>query len=154
MRTPALALPLLALSCMSIEPPDYGYRCSPDYPDCPTGYSCISEWCVRPDDVSMMYWKFTNDCYDDDIIQLRIFDIDTGARWPAKEENVFVMAPGDTATAEIGCKTGKTVCFGANQPNHDLYWGIGVFGDQACENCCAQCYNEMIEIPPLVCSSQ
>lgn len=59
--------------------------------------------------------------------------------WPTAATS-WSIAAGQSRTMAIACKQGVSICFGAGRVKPDkAYWGRGVQGRYACENCCYLC---------------
>jgi hypothetical protein len=89
---------------------------------------------------STFSWTFTNQCLDGENIQFKVFDQNAKLVWPTPP-NVYLSSPGATNTDAFLCTIGNKICFGGDQPQHNLSWGIGINGTQACSNCCYVCAN-------------
>ena len=75
-------------------------------------------------------------CPDGETARYRIFDATRGEVWPA--EGDWGADPlGATYLVELTCAPGARICHGATAG--ETHWGMGLTGDQACEDCCFHC---------------
>jgi hypothetical protein len=50
------------------------------------------------------------------------------------------------------CTKGAKICYGANQPQHNLYWGVGIDNSKSCASCCFTCESKEVVSGDLVCN--
>ncbi len=75
-------------------------------------------------------------CPDGETARYRIFDATRGKVWPA--EGDWGADPlGATYLVELPCAPGTRICHGASAGDNS--WGMGLSGDQPCEDCCFHC---------------
>jgi hypothetical protein len=94
-----------------------------------------------------MGWSTADLCSNGEDIEIRFFDTTNLVVWPADLTQVFVLRTGQTQGINLACTTGAQICFGADQPNHGLYWGLDIDASQSCTSCCATCANVTINQP-------
>ena len=86
-----------------------------------------------------MEWTITDVCNDGKEIQYRFFHRDnsrTLKTWPSTSR-VYVARQFDTPyTHTLQLDSGDRICYGAAMPGSNYYWGIGLDGDQGCDDCC------------------
>lgn len=110
---------------------------------CPTGTTCNGTSCVNVG-VSTMTWNVTNSCANGEAIELRFFDVTNLMVWPDNLSQVYTVGQGETRSHPLACTTGATICFGADQPQHALFWGLDIDATQPCDACCALCANTTV----------
>lgn len=76
-------------------------------------------------------------CPDGEPVHYRIFDATRGQVWPGDGGDWTTRALGVTYQVELPCTPGARVCHGAGAG--DRSWGLGLAGDQPCEDCCYFC---------------
>ena len=68
-----------------------------------------------------------------------MFDVDNFLYWPSG--SYYALSYGQDGGATTTCTIGNTICFGGDQPAHDIYWGIGLEANESCTDCCYTCAN-------------
>lgn len=104
---------------------------------CSNGGACMPmNWSSWSSCISFMKWWVQDACKDN--ISLRIFDASAQLTWPSSTL-VWSLESGKTYSADIGCVTGHSVCYGARRPN-GYYWGVDIDNSQSCNGkCCVVC---------------
>jgi hypothetical protein len=82
---------------------------------------------------------------------VRYFDVTNKLVWPADPTQVFTLTPGAPMSAPLECTAGDKICFGADNLNDTLFWGMDINGSKTCTACCATCGNGDPPTIPLVC---
>lgn len=88
---------------------------------------------------SVFRWTLHDGCSDGRGLIARFFDKTDGGLWP-DPSHVYVTESGGTIDRNLSCDTGHKICFGA-APDGDAsyHWGVGIEGDQGCDDCCSTC---------------
>ena len=96
--------------------------------------SCIWD-CEKP----RIEWTIEDECADGRDAHFRFFQIRSGnvvRVWPSSSR-VYIAPFGEPVTATLDPsqpELGGKICYGAEAGNR--YWGIGLDGNQSCDNCC------------------
>jgi hypothetical protein len=98
-----------------------------------------------------MTWDLTNLCFDGETTELRFFDPQNGIMWPDSTLGPYLLPPGAIVSHTVECITRATICYGARQPAHGIYWGVDSDGSQPCVGCCFTCATATVTAPPLSC---
>ncbi len=103
-----------------------------------------------PRPMAAMDWVLFDGCTDGLGLQAAFFDFDHGRIWPSSQE-VYVAPPGGAIDTRIVCEVGALICYGAEtDPLSDIFWGVGIDGQESCADCCEPCEDALVEID-LVC---
>ena len=89
-------------------------------------------------ELNSMTWEIIDLCNDGLNIWFKFFDRDSGSFWPPNN-SWSTISYGKPAIQNLACTNGTWVCYGAQPSNADGYWGVGLQGDEGCENCCSKC---------------
>jgi len=89
-------------------------------------------------DPNSMTWEIIDLCDDGFNIWFKFFTQESGWVWPEKN-SWSTDSYGKRVTQEIACTNGTWICYGAEPSNADGYWGVGLQGDEGCEDCCSLC---------------
>jgi hypothetical protein len=90
---------------------------------CPTGGNATFTWTIK------------DACLDGDGIYVRFFDETNDLVFPNSSQ-VYSIGSGHTGTIKLSVKRGAKICFGAENPGGDTYWGVDLDNSQGCSNCC------------------
>jgi hypothetical protein len=111
--------------------------------DCCQGLVCLTGQCADGTQAVVM-WIVTDNCFNGETIQYRFFDETDNLVWP-DNTHVYLANGGQVLQSNLSCKQGNTICIGANQPNHNLEWSVGIANTTdytKCQNCsCFVCDN-------------
>jgi hypothetical protein len=84
-----------------------------------------------------MTWDFTNSCSVQ--VDVQLFDKTTGGVWPAFDR-VHRLDPGGRWVYRLECNTKSKICYGAGlRSDYSRFWGVGLYNNQACSDCCHVC---------------
>ncbi len=98
-----------------------------------------------PRDAANMSWILVDDCDDGRGLEAALFDTDNGIVFPSTSR-VYVSQPGGEIRADITCERRAQICYGAGtDPASDLFWGVGVDGNEGCDDCCDLCDDVVVE---------
>lgn len=81
--------------------------------------------------------KLKDQCGDGYRVDYRFFDVNNNLVWPASDRNYYTLAFNQYYRHDLACAPGAQVCYGASSGS--LYWGVGLDGNNGCEDCCAYC---------------
>lgn len=95
-------------------------------------------------------WTLVDDCNDDIDVQWRLWSSDGLWTWPGQDDVFWTAGYGVIASASIVCLEGETICLGAQAGS--LVWGVGLDGQEACEDCCFLCGLDRVDFGWLACS--
>ena len=88
--------------------------------------------------IGEMVWSFLDACDDGSGIELRFFDLTNDLVWPSDDE-VYVLDRTEIFSFPLACRAGAKVCYGADDGLGIDWWGVGIDGDEDCEDCCYTC---------------
>ncbi len=92
-----------------------------------------------PINSARMGWTLTDACDDGLGLQAALFDTTNGLVYPSRDR-VYTTSPGGDISVFIDCERGSQVCYGAEtDPATDLFWGLGIDGNEGCDDCCDLC---------------
>lgn len=112
-------------------------RCCKDC-GCRLGNLCGSDGLCKSVGTATLTWKTMDNCLNNENVQLRFFDRDDRLAWPSYT-TVYILEPGNSYSNGLTCTKGARICYGANQPQHKLYWGVDIDNSRTCTNCCYVC---------------
>ena len=105
---------------------------------------------VGPPPVAVMDWILYDGCADGLGLQAALFDVTHGRVWPSAR-GAYYAGPGGAIDARITCDVGALICYGAEtDPPTDIFWGVGLDGQEPCADCCEPCDDVLVELE-LVC---
>ena len=88
---------------------------------------------------SNMTFVLEDQCSDGYGLQARLFDLSNDLVWPSNS-TVYVVGAGGDIDANIRCRTGALICYGATtEPETSFFWGVGIDGFASCDDCCEPC---------------
>ena len=103
-----------------------------------------------PPPVAVMDWILYDSCVDGLGLQAALFDVTHGRVWPSRH-GAYYAGPGGAIDARITCDLGALICYGAEtDPPSDIFWGVGLDGEESCSDCCEPCDDILVELE-LVC---
>jgi len=94
-------------------------------------------------------WVLNDNCNDGRGLAARFFESEngrlTGQQWPGGND-AYVSNSGEAISVDLACDESVAVCLGA-EPRGDgsTFWGLGVDGNESCQDCCAQCGSKIEE---------
>ena len=98
-----------------------------------------------PQPVAAMDWILVDGCGDGLGLQAALFDVTHGGVWPALNQ-VYFTGPGGEIDVRIACEVGALICYGAEtDPPSDIFWGVGIDGNEGCDDCCEPCDDVLVE---------
>jgi hypothetical protein len=84
-------------------------------------------------------FKFTNNAPNK--IMVKLFSQNRNWTWPAPDRH-YNLDDDAEHSFKISCQDGEKICYGGSETPDDAYhWGVGLKGDQRCQNCCIVCGN-------------
>ena len=84
-------------------------------------------------------WTMSDRCNDGKPIHYRFMEEENGRFvwfWPDANRVYVVDEFGEETTTINVRAVGDKICFGAETPDGRTYWGVGLDGDQRCDDCC------------------
>jgi hypothetical protein len=73
------------------------------------------------------------------LVHLKFFSQDRDHYWPAVDQN-WEISDGAPHQYSLSCKVGEKICYGAASSfSGGSYWGVGLQGNEGCQNCCLTC---------------
>jgi hypothetical protein len=83
-------------------------------------------------------WILSDNCADGVGVRFRLFEM-TGDKasliWP-NLNNFYLLPRGESRSIQVQVHRGAKLCYGAESEDGQRYWGVGVGGDQGCQDCC------------------
>lgn len=112
---------------------------------------CIGGYYGDADDFCdpIQTWWVTDECNDGAPISFRLFAQDREWVWPAGSDTYETVGLGLDTYEDIVCLEGELVCFGGQ--SGDVQWGVGIFGEDDCEDCCFECNANVVDMGLLTC---
>ncbi len=107
--------------------------------DCCASLACVEGECTGS--WSTMSIVVDDSCYNGEAIEYKFFDAGASWVWPDASHHWNIDA-GQSLKADLTCRNGNLICVGGNQPQHNLYWGVGFTGSMNCSAnvpCCWAC---------------
>lgn len=119
---------------------------------CNMGSACMPNGVCQSVGTTSLTFNLTDECASvSDNIQVRFFDNNDRAVWPAVGQVYLLPPAGQPTTFPLACTLGATVCYGANDVAAGLTWGAGIDGTSACPDCCSTCNGLQTSTIGLVC---
>jgi hypothetical protein len=115
-------------------------RCCKDC-GCRLGTLCSGDGLCKDAGTANLIWTVRDRCFNGESIQLRFFDRTDRLLWPTPT-TVYVLTQGNDQVHNLMCTKGARICYGANQPTHQLYWGVDIDNSKTCTTCCFVCDNK------------
>jgi len=130
--------------CLAIE------RVCDGIDDCADGADEDPMVCV---DQAIQEWVVTDACLDGYDVQWRVWSLDRDWVWPSIDDTFWTVGLDVASVEPIECIEGELLCFGGESGPADgpLRWGIGLDGAGECDDCCAPCAADVIDVPALRC---
>ena len=107
---------------------------------------------VTPGSAPVVVFRITDSCNDGGNINYRFYSHDrwldgntvagesASGVWPSAGRVYVTRGFGQRSEHNLSCTAGKGVCVGATPSNNQqIYWGVGIDGDQSCASCCVRC---------------
>lgn len=121
---------------------DQGYEGDPYAPDGCQPYE-------PADGAVIQEWLVTDDCADGLDVEYRLWAWERDWVWPGPDEAFVTGGFGVDTYQTIECTFDELVCFGATAG--DRSWGVGLDGLDECEDCCATCAADLVDVGFLGC---
>lgn len=103
------------------------------------------------EDHAIQEWIVTDACDDGQDVSWRVWSLDREWVWPAIDDTFATWGLDVLTTEPIMCIDGELLCFGGGSEDGELSWGVGLDGVIECDDCCAPCADDTIEMPALGC---
>lgn len=72
-------------------------------------------------------------------VQIEFYSQDRDAAWPGGDR-AYALNDSDVHTYDLECISGEKICYGAwVTSDSSVYWGAGIHGERACDDCCSIC---------------
>ena len=105
--------------------------------DCCNPFICSGGQCTSGQ-LSSLTWNVSNTCYNGEDVRYRFFDETDSLTWP-DNQTAYLINAGQTLQSIVACKAGNTLCIGADQPMHNLSYGVNIDNTLQCQQCCFVC---------------
>lgn len=92
-----------------------------------------------------MIWNIRDNCNNKEAIGVRFFTDNNDLYWPSNGY-FYTKSLGALHVQKLSCPVGRMICYGAWQAEHNLTWGAGRYGTDACTNCCSTCDGNVYEV--------
>jgi hypothetical protein len=128
-------------------------KCGQSCGTCAVGDSCNGGICVTPPPptTATLCWTVNDQCFNGETIEYKLFDSAKNWVWPSATTH-WNISGGQSEQQCITCTPGDKICFGGNQPVHNIYWGVGFTDTYACTACCFTCADASVALGPITCN--
>lgn len=104
-------------------------------------------------DQAIQEWVVTDACHDGEDVQWRVWSLDRDWVWPSIDDAFWTIGLDVASTEPIECIDGELLCFGGRSGPADapVRWGVDLDGTGECDDCCAVCAADVVDMPALRC---